>query len=149
MGLELVELLLEVERRFDVRISDREAEGIRTGRDLVDYLDRRLRADQPGPCLSQRAFYSLRGALRRLGLAPPHRLNAGAALGGLLPPTGRRAAWKALGRALAAELPRARLVGEAGPQLDCGFCESYEGSFRVDEVVALRRGRPDDCSGGN
>ena len=37
------------------------------------------------------------------------------------------------------------LVGTKGPQLDCGFCEAYEGSFRVDRVIQHRRAQDGDC----
>jgi hypothetical protein len=35
--------------------------------------------------------------------------------------------------------------GIVGPKLDCGFCESYEGSFKVIEVQEHRASTPQDC----
>ena len=35
--------------------------------------------------------------------------------------------------------------GEFGPVLDCGFCEVYDGSFRITEVLAVRLLGPEDC----
>ncbi len=37
------------------------------------------------------------------------------------------------------------VVGEIGPQMDCGFCESYSGSFLVRRVIRLRRSSESDC----
>jgi hypothetical protein len=31
------------------------------------------------------------------------------------------------------------LIGTIGPKLDCGFCDSYEGSFEVKKAVEQRR----------
>jgi hypothetical protein len=39
----------------------------------------------------------------------------------------------------------ATLVGMAGPKLDCGFCEDYEGSFRVERVISHRTDRKSTC----
>ena len=35
--------------------------------------------------------------------------------------------------------------GEVGPVLDCGFCESYDGSFRVEEVLRMESPGPGSC----
>jgi len=37
------------------------------------------------------------------------------------------------------------LRGHPGPKLDCGFCEEYPGSFRVEAVVALKSAQPQTC----
>jgi hypothetical protein len=37
------------------------------------------------------------------------------------------------------------LQGVVGPKLDCGFCESYEGSFKVSRVLEHRVASPEDC----
>lgn len=37
------------------------------------------------------------------------------------------------------------LRGEVGPKLDCGFCENYEGSFKVLGVDEHRASGPNDC----
>ena len=39
----------------------------------------------------------------------------------------------------------AELRGVPGPQLDCGFCEAYPGSFKVDGIVEQRARKSDDC----
>ncbi len=35
--------------------------------------------------------------------------------------------------------------GEAGPVLDCGFCEEYDGSFKVDELIQMSSPGPEEC----
>lgn len=35
--------------------------------------------------------------------------------------------------------------GSLGPQLDCGFCEHYPGSFKVTETLELRSSGAGDC----
>ena len=37
------------------------------------------------------------------------------------------------------------LSGYPGPKLDCGFCENFEGSFKVLKVIEQRRVRSADC----
>ena len=38
-----------------------------------------------------------------------------------------------------------QLRGEMGPVLDCGFCETFDGSFNVDEIVEVTYPGPMDC----
>lgn len=35
--------------------------------------------------------------------------------------------------------------GEIGPVLDCGFCEDYDGSFQVEELIQMRSPGPEEC----
>jgi hypothetical protein len=37
------------------------------------------------------------------------------------------------------------LRGTLGPRLDCGFCEHFQGSFKVLEVIEQRRDGPANC----
>lgn len=37
------------------------------------------------------------------------------------------------------------LVGSLEPKLDCGFCENYEGSFKVTKVLEHRRATSSEC----
>ena len=62
MGLDSVELVLELEGRFCVTIPDSVARDWRTPRDVISYFRARLPRAETAPCLSQRAFYCLRGA---------------------------------------------------------------------------------------
>ena len=37
------------------------------------------------------------------------------------------------------------LRGRLGPRLDCGFCEGYSGSFKVETVIELKKFSPRQC----
>ena len=65
MGLDSVELVLEVEEEFEITINDADAEQLRTPRQLAAYVFVRLKNAQEseGACLSQAAFYRLRKVL--------------------------------------------------------------------------------------
>jgi acyl carrier protein len=70
MGLEGVELLMALEERFGVAISDAEAEGAVTPTAVVELIFGKLRSTDERVCVSQRAFYLLRkGLARTLGVA--------------------------------------------------------------------------------
>ena len=71
MGLDTVEILIAVERTFDIRVPDRDAERIITVRDLTDYVFERVRHSETAVCRSQRTFYRLRSAIALdLGVDP-------------------------------------------------------------------------------
>ena len=100
MGLDAVEIVMEVEDAFDTRLEDAEVTKISTPRDLIDMVMSKVaQADATG-CLTQRAFNLLRAALlrqlplKRRDIAPRARLTD------LVPRTGR----KILLECLAAEL---------------------------------------------
>lgn len=65
MGMDTIELVMEIEDTFDVRIPDEDAERMQTPGDVTDWLvpvlQRRARPVGPG-CLSQKAFHRLRNA---------------------------------------------------------------------------------------
>lgn len=63
MGLDGVELLLDVEERFGIRISDEHTERIRTAGDLYLYVLGRVQGVEDGRCRSAVVFYQLRRAL--------------------------------------------------------------------------------------
>jgi acyl carrier protein len=71
MGLEAVEILMEVEEAFDITIEDAEAEKMRTPRDLIESVLGRVNRVDSAACLTQRAFNLLRRAL--LGHLPLKR----------------------------------------------------------------------------
>lgn len=113
MGLDTVELLLEVEECFGVTITDESAAQLATPRMLASHVAQLLAARlpddksaSPGACLSQRAFYQLRRiliaetGLSRNALRPETPLLS-------VFPEPRRATWRRLRRSLAArDLPR-------------------------------------------
>jgi hypothetical protein len=96
MGLDLVELVMAVEERFDITLSDDEAVAAETPGKLVDLIYRKLGQADPSGCLTRRAFFKVRKALmqsfecRRRQIAPSVRLED------LIPRPDRRARWQRL-----------------------------------------------------
>ena len=110
MGLDAVELILEIEDKFGVNIHDAEAEKIRTVGDLFEFLNRRLayQSSCPGMTLFHRIRKRLVEVLEvdRCQIRPSTRLDE------LLPIERRRLAWAALKtepEVLAHRLPELRL----------------------------------------
>ncbi|MGB4065555.1 MAG: hypothetical protein WBK19_17160 [Azonexus sp.] len=113
MGLDTVELLLNVEECFGVAITDESAAKLATPRQLANHVAKLLAAQSPegssagaSTCLNQRAFYRLRRTfiaetwLSRNALRPTTPLAT-------LFPDQRTASWRRLRRTLAAlDLPR-------------------------------------------
>ncbi len=66
MGLDGVEIVMEVEERFGVTLSDEETGGVRTVGDLLGLLESRVARRQAGECLSLPAFLQLRRAVREV-----------------------------------------------------------------------------------
>lgn len=69
MGLDAVEIVMEIEEAFGITLEEGEAAKMATPRDLVEAVCRKVgQADSPG-CLTQRAFQLVRKSLMiRLGL---------------------------------------------------------------------------------
>jgi hypothetical protein len=97
MGLDLVELMMRIEKTFELTIPDQVAVKLVTPGLVIDYLTSRLPAG-PGPtCLSQRAFHRVRAALRqRFGL-PRDTIRPSADLNTLLDSPDLDVTWRLLG----------------------------------------------------
>src|SRR4051812_43436238 len=65
MGLDTVELVMEIEDEFEFAIPDADAEHIKTCGDLHAYVLGRLRPFVGAPCPSAAAFYRLRRSILR------------------------------------------------------------------------------------
>lgn len=63
MGLDIVELVIEIEETFQIRIEDDQAARLRTVGDLYDYILTRLPNREMRTCLGAVAFYRVRRAL--------------------------------------------------------------------------------------
>ncbi|MDR0735825.1 MAG: acyl carrier protein [Zoogloeaceae bacterium] len=64
MGLDTVELVLDVEDWFGIEINDSDAVNMHTPGDVADYVIR-IRLDANAPCRSQAGFYRMRSVLMR------------------------------------------------------------------------------------
>jgi acyl carrier protein len=107
MGLDTVELVMEVEEAFDVRIPDNLASQIVTVGDLYDFIIS-ARGETPNPrntCLSAATFFMIRqGFVRELD-AIRERIRPDASVDAALPSTDRRRLWKRLSSSLDLKLP--------------------------------------------
>ncbi len=98
MGMEHIEIIMRVEEEFGIEVADREAEAVRTPRDLCALIERKvalLAAEQSSGCPSSRAFYRVRRELTALGIERAD-VKPGATVEALLPLANRRALWKQL-----------------------------------------------------
>lgn len=102
MGLDLVELVMAVEERFGITLSDDDAMSAETPGKLIDLIYAKLDKGGSGECLTSRAFYLVRRALmqqfewHRSQIVPAARLEE------LVPRKNRREAWQRLRVALQA-----------------------------------------------
>ena len=139
MGLDGVEMIMELEDEFGLAIPGEAAEHMRTVGDTVDYLIARLRegaGTRPGGCRSARTFYALRRALtNRFGVAR-HAVRTTSAIGSLVPPGGRHR-WPAVAAAAGLRRERRRLFRSPFPPPET----------TVRDLIATR-GRPDFLAGG-
>ncbi len=96
MGLDTVELVMDVEDHFGILLREDESQRIRTIGDLADVILTRILASSVTACPSMRAFYELRRAIREsLGL-PELRIRPKTKLVELIPLSQRRACWASI-----------------------------------------------------
>ncbi|HEV8598917.1 MAG TPA: phosphopantetheine-binding protein, partial [Gemmatimonadales bacterium] len=110
MGLDAVEFVMAVEAAFAIDIPDTDATQLATPGQLVDYLERRLAPssasfefNSASACLEQRAFYLIRRASLKLFDVGRAEIQPDTPWDHILPTGDERAAWRALGEAVAAE----------------------------------------------
>jgi acyl carrier protein len=100
MGLDIVEMVMNVEERFGVTIPDAEAAHLVTVGDLYNFLLHRRGAVLAGVCLSGAIFYRARRALCQLYGRQRQEVCPEAWLEDLLPAGQRRWHWRRLREAL-------------------------------------------------
>lgn len=108
MGLDGVELVMEVEKTFGVVIDDDTAMSMVTVGDMFEFLQERVPTEAQSGCLTQAAFYRLRKPIcERLGVSRS-ALRPATPLDSALPLAGRREHWPKLGFESGLRLPRLR-----------------------------------------
>ena len=107
MGLDTVELVMEIEEAFDISIPEDRASRMLTVGDVYDFIIEKTAESTPtsSTCLTAMAFYELRRQLRSLGLAesgfrPKTRLDQ------VIPLAGRLSYWRALSSKMDLRFPR-------------------------------------------
>jgi acyl carrier protein len=105
MGLDTVELVLEVEEQFGVPIPDNDAEQIQTMGQLSDYLYVRLAEIRRTPCRTAGTFYSIRRLVREELSLPKEAIRPASDVESLVPGGKRRRMWRRFNALAARRLP--------------------------------------------
>jgi acyl carrier protein len=105
MGLDGVELVMEVEDHFGITIQDTTAERIRTVGDLVSLIHDRVSTAQRSYCPTLPAFLKLRASVRASSSDDSLRIRPRDKIAEILTPLQRRELWKRLENLLGT-LPR-------------------------------------------
>src|SRR5262245_25707207 len=117
MGLDTVELVIEVEEEFNIKINDRDAEKVLTVGQLHDYIVERLPLNSPWkitpagelalaePCLTAAAFYRLRRAFAEVSGHAHSAIRPATPIHERIPAWGRRKLWKRARQKLGLKLP--------------------------------------------
>jgi len=93
MGLDAVELLMEVEETFGIELPDSEAEGFLTPGLLIEAILRKVQTTEQSGCLSRRAFYTLRRILMQEFHCQRKQVTPDTPLESLVPRPTRLASW--------------------------------------------------------
>lgn len=102
MGLDAVELILDVEETFGISITDGDAAGIRTPADLICLIQQSVRSEKKNrPCITQRSFYRIRTALVKATACRRKSIRLNTRIKSLFPRPVRNNRWHLLQRQLA------------------------------------------------
>lgn len=107
MGLDTVELVMEIEEAFDISIPDDRASKMLTVGDVYEFILEKT-ADstlKSSTCLSAAAFYDLRRNVRSLGLSHSE-IRPKTKLDRVIPLIGRRTYWQNLSSRMDLRFPR-------------------------------------------
>lgn len=105
MGLDSVEILVNVENAFGITISNYEAEKIATVGDIHNIVWRTLQGRQSMRCRSQQIFYKLRYTLSTKFNLPKGAIELDASMNNIFPKTKRRLLYRELEEVLQLKLP--------------------------------------------
>jgi len=105
MGLDLVELVIDVETAFGISIPNEDASKIITVGQLYDYIIANLPAQETKRCLSAAAFYQFRRALTDQFDVDRREVRPSTLIGSIVPERKRRSDWQLLGRRLDWRVP--------------------------------------------
>lgn len=110
MGLDTVELVMEVEKTFGISILDKEAEQIRTVGDFYEVVWRHIGGKETDKCKSQYLFYKLRNAFHDSFDTPLLQINPATIPETLFPKEHRRHIYKDFSYSTGFELPSLALT---------------------------------------
>ena len=93
MGLDSVVLLMDIEKHFDISISDQEAENIYTVQDFADCVYKHMTIKASDKCFSQILFYRLRNMLVDILDIDKNRIKLDSRLDELIPSDNKEQIW--------------------------------------------------------
>jgi hypothetical protein len=131
MGMEILELCMEIEDEFEITILDEDAEKLQTVGQTADYLLSRLRVgwrDGVPVCATARAFYRLRAELGNRFNVPRRSVRLEQRMGDLLPNGIERGAWNRIAA-------RSNLRGERIAFRRLFKRDSHEANVTVRELI--------------
>lgn len=109
MGLDAVEMIMDIEDEFNISIPDEEAEKMRTINNLYEYVSKVYDRDKDTrkvvPCASQHAFYKLRKALMEMTNAQRKSIRPDTDLKTYLHPENKMSFWDELKEKTNCKLP--------------------------------------------
>lgn len=105
MGLDGVELVMEVERRFGITLKDGEMGQIRTVGDLAGLIDQRMASRQHSACPTMVGFLAVRRLVREVMGDAELRLRPAMAIASVVPAHARRRFWRSAVSQLEVPLP--------------------------------------------
>src|SRR5688572_395871 len=106
MGLDFVEIIMELEDTFAITFPDSEAERLASVGDTFEYVVARLAARAPrGGCSSAATFYRLRREMVNRLEVPRSRVLPDARIGDLVPLGERRSQWPAVAATVGVPVP--------------------------------------------
>ncbi|MBS2008934.1 MAG: hypothetical protein JST01_17925 [Cyanobacteria bacterium SZAS TMP-1] len=93
MGMDSIELVLEIEQEFGIEIPDNIAEQITTVGEMYEFLKERLHSTPPAHCMTQRMFYKVRKAITDNYAVPKQSITLDTKLKDLAPAQELKDAW--------------------------------------------------------
>lgn len=125
MGLDSVELVMNVEKHFGIRIPDKEAEKILTVQDFTDCVSSYITLDSGAKCKSQYLFYVLRDYFvteyqhDKLNFLPTTLIDE------IMPVESRKDIWEKLSTDFNIELPTLRKIDTHPGEEESLFSELF------------------------
>src|SRR5690606_22057659 len=131
MGLDSVELLYTVEKHFKIRISDEEAEKIRTVDDFAECVVKYINTNSDSVCKSQYLFYKLRAYFVEVYSFDKKKFMPSTLLDDVFPIDNRQERWSKLSTDLGMALPTLKKVDLSNEPKETFFSYFFGSRERV------------------
>jgi len=103
MGMDALELVMEVEEAFDISLDDISVEQMETVGQLYEFVLSRTQVARPGKCLTAATFWDVRQAMHCVGVTK--RFGPSCRIEDVLPIVDRRKLWSSLSANMNLDLP--------------------------------------------